>query len=674
MRPDFGRFDGLDGRGPQAVGSGGETAVGSLREQRILRLGTAAGLGLAVLGQAYFATRPDYVWDGVLFYAVGTAILVWTARRAGVDPLAEAPADSPPIPERSGWPAGRWRLGILAAGLLALAGALVLVVGRRPPATYWDAFGLWVLGILLVVVSAIERVPRPGREAGLVAALTMLGLGLRFYRLDSVPYIIDGDAAAHGLEAIHVLEGAISSPFVTGWGALPTLFFFSQAATIEVFGPNALGLRFMSALLGGLSVPLSYLLTRDLFGSRLIGMVSALFLATCAVEMHFSRIGKNDIADVFFVLLVLLCLHRAVRTGKAGWFAVTGVALGLSQYFYHGGRLIPVLALVFLVAEFVRRLQIVVRAGPGLALCGLTAGLVVAPLAYHFITHPQDLMARLVLVGVFQSGWFDREVAAGRRPAEILFTQFARSFLGFNFFPDTAPHYRPGTPLLGFIPGIFFVIGLGFAVSGLRRPANLVTVAWFVLAVFFGNVLTTDPPYSPRLLISIPAVAMLLAVGLVQAVRLATAALEWPGEYLWLVSIAVVATAGAADLDWYFRLFGQQKYHWDGNTVLAVVAAEFINAHQPGARTYFLGAPRVYFGHPSLQWVAHRPPGEDIAKPLGSGAEVPARPERPLLFIGVPERAGEFQFIREAYASGEFSWLRDPNGRQHLAWAYVVRR
>ncbi len=489
--------------------------------------------------------------------------------------------------------------------------------------------------------------------------------------LDSLPYIMDGDAAAHGFEAIRVLEGEISNPFVTGWGGLPTLFFFMQAATMELFGVNVFGLRFMSALLGTLSVPVLYLLGRELFG-RWVGLLAAGFMAVYALHIHFSRIGKNDIGDTFFVSLVLLCLQRGVRTMQTGWFGAAGIALGLSQYFYHGSRLIPVLAGVYLAAALVRRPQRLGRLSSGLGLFAVTALLIFAPLGHHFLTHPQDFMARLVLVGVFQSGWFEGEVAAGRKPLEIMFTQVIWSFLGFNFFPDTAPHYRPGGPLLGFVPGVLFAVGLGYAVARLSLPANFAVVSWFVLAVFVGNVLTTDPPYSPRLLISVPAVCLLIALGLVQTGRLAAAAFGWLNWGIRVIQLAVIVAVAYVEVSWYFWLFGEQKYHWDANTVLAVAVGEFIRSQGPGGWTYFLGAPRVYLGHPTLQWVAGRPRGEDVVKPLTSPSEAPGRPERPLIFIGVPERVSEAPVVQGAYPGGRFVWLPDPNGRQQVAWAYVV--
>jgi hypothetical protein len=67
-------------------------------------------------------------------------------------------------------------------------------------------------------------------------------------------------------------------------------------------------------------------------------------------------------------------------------------------------------------------------------------------------------------------------------------------------------------------------------------------------------------------------------------------------------------------------------------------------------------------------------PSQDILTPLRAADEVPRDTRRPLLFIGVPERVEEAQFVQGAYVGGEFFWLFDPNGRQPIAWACVIRR
>jgi 4-amino-4-deoxy-L-arabinose transferase-like glycosyltransferase len=645
--------------------------VGSTRELKTVRAGLTAGLGLALLGQIYFATRPDYLWDAVLFYTTGTAVLVWTVRRAGVDPLAEV-ADPAAPAGHSGVPQGVHRRAVLGAGLLALTGTLLLVAARKSPPAYWDAFGLWVLGITLTLASGVGQTLRPGREGWLVVALAGLGLGLRFYRLDQVPYIIDGDASNMGLEARRVLEGTLANMFATGWLSHPTLFFFLQAGAIAILGPDPFGLRFVSALLGGLSVPVLYLLGRELFDAR-VGLLAASFMAAYPFHIHYSRIGLNNIADTLFGPLVLFNLVRGVRTGQPAAFLVGGVSLGLSQYFYHGSRLIPFIAGLYVAYEAVRRPARVLRVAPGLGLFAVAGLLVYGPLGHFFLTHPQDFTARLAVMGVFQSGWFEREIAGGRSPGAILFDQLVRSFLAFNYYPDTAPHYAPGRPLLDFTPAVLFVLGLGLAACRVRTPGPFLTLGWFVLAEVFGNVLTVGPPFSARIVVAIPPVCILVALGLVVTVRLLGLAIGQSALWQQAAQLTIISVIAYTGLTWYFHLYGDEKYHRDPNTVVAMVAGQFIRAEGPSA-VYLLGAPRLYYPPPTLAWVAYGVPGQDILTPLRAADEVPRDTRRPLLFIGVPERVEEAQFVQGAYVGGEFFWLFDPNGRQPIAWACVIRR
>lgn len=220
---------------------------------------------------------------------------------------------------------------------------------------------------------------------------------------------------------------------------------------------------------------------------------------------------------------------------------------------------------------------------------------------------------------------------------------------------------------------MLFVAGLGLALSRLRVAGCFLTVGWFVLAELFGNVLTVGPPFSARIVIAIPPVCLLVALGLVMAVRLIGVAVNESAAWQQTAQLVVIVAVAYAGLAWYFRFYGEEKYHGDINTVVAMVAGQFIRAEEPAA-VYLLGAPRIYYPPPTMAWVAYGVPGQDILKPVATPDEVPKDARRPLVFIGMPERVEEARFVRAAYAGGEFVWLWHPNGRQQVAWAYVVRK
>src|SRR5262249_24735862 len=73
--------------------------------------------------------------------------------------------------------------------------------------------------------------------------------------------------------------------------------------------------------------------------------IAVLLLATFPAHLHFSRIGLYNIADPLFGTLALAFLARGWKSKRRSDYVVAGAALGLTQYFYEGGRLLfPVLA------------------------------------------------------------------------------------------------------------------------------------------------------------------------------------------------------------------------------------------------------------------------------------------------------------------------------------------
>ncbi|MGW4896995.1 dolichyl-phosphate-mannose--protein mannosyltransferase [Kitasatospora sp. NPDC004240] len=115
----------------------------------------------------------------------------------------------------------------------------------------------------------------------------------------------------------------------------------------QLFGLNPFGWRFMTALLGTVTVLMLARIGRRLFGSTLLGCTAALLMAVDGLQLVMSRIGLLDGVQMFFVLAAFGCLlidrdhARArlaavrpdyggdtVRLGLRPWRIAAGVALG----------------------------------------------------------------------------------------------------------------------------------------------------------------------------------------------------------------------------------------------------------------------------------------------------------------------------------------------------------
>ena len=83
----------------------------------------------------------------------------------------------------------------------------------------------------------------------------------------------------------------------------PPLAKLGMVLGMKVFGENSFGWRFPGALLGVGSIYLIYLIARQLFKDRLIGVLASLIFALDGLPLVMSRIAMNDIYFLFFALL-----------------------------------------------------------------------------------------------------------------------------------------------------------------------------------------------------------------------------------------------------------------------------------------------------------------------------------------------------------------------------------
>ncbi|MBZ0286334.1 MAG: glycosyltransferase family 39 protein, partial [Anaerolineae bacterium] len=182
----------------------------------------------------------------------------------------------------------------------------------------------------------------------LLITIVLVAFGLRAVDL--------GGAVHHLVDEIHFSNAVISlfppdNTVKLLWPintitAFPWLFSYLQNWGVDLLGRNLEGLRAISVVMGTLGIPALYFLARELFDRR-VALLAALLLAVFPPHIQFSRIGLNNIIDPLLGTLALAFLVRGLKHNRPFDFALGGAALGLTQYFYEGGRLLfP--ALIFL--------------------------------------------------------------------------------------------------------------------------------------------------------------------------------------------------------------------------------------------------------------------------------------------------------------------------------------
>jgi mannosyltransferase len=221
------------------------------------------------------------------------------------------------------------------------------------------------------------------RAFWIVAGLVALGAALRFATLGVQSYHHDEIVTAsrvlrvgfgHAMDAVGFSESA------------PPLYYALAWVWTQVTGTGPWGLRSLSALAGVATIPVAFLVGRELRGRR-TGLLAAALVAVNPMLIWYSQEARAYALLAFFCALSLLYCVRALRVGEEVdpredkrnlvlWGVFSALALA-THYF----------AVFTLVAEVILLLRRRGRATlAGLWIIGLTA-LLLAPLVVHQMSY-----------------------------------------------------------------------------------------------------------------------------------------------------------------------------------------------------------------------------------------------------------------------------------------------
>lgn len=597
-----------------------------------------------------------------------------------------------PSPESAGLSGEKKRRNI-ALGLFATALLLVFWIAQDSANAQelnaaW-ALLRWGIAIGLVCVAAwriqeVSDLPKSEQNKNKkwllvgLAAIVLLAFALRIWQLSSIPYTLGGDEGEQGVEILQILDDRTSNPFITGWYGVPTLSFFVNAVTVAWFGNTLFGLRLSWVLVGTASVLVSYLLVKELKGTRL-ALITAALVATYHYHIHYSRLGSNQISDTLLVGLTLLFVMRGYTRGRWLDWALAGIIAGIGQYFYAGGRLAVVLAL-FLAAYLWVRDGFKITRSNRIGLEIFVIGLLVAggPMFAYASHFPDSYNSRSNQIGILQNGWLVREaILLGKTQSQVLLDQFWRAALAFNAYPDRVVWYGLDGPLLDKLSGILFLLG-GFSASlwSLRDRRLAPLVAWWWAAILTGGMLTDTTPSSQRLITaSIPAMFFVA-----WAIEQISAALSqyFPKRVGLSVSVLIVLLISALSLNLYFNEYTPKRIYGGPYAMIATLLSEQVHQNLgPDWQIYFFGAPEMYIDIGTARYLMPEIAKIDILTPLSAPFTLDdALPGgQNLLFVFRPDRANELEWVRQTFPAGQTAETRSPlNPDEILYITYSVER
>jgi 4-amino-4-deoxy-L-arabinose transferase-like glycosyltransferase len=165
-----------------------------------------------------------------------------------------------------------------------------------------------------------------------LGAITALGAALRFASIDLQSYHHD-----EVITALRVIPGSFGEMLhaVKVSESNPPLYYMLAWAWAKAFGTGEAGLRSLTALFGAATVPVGFLIGRQLV-SRRAGLVLAALIAVNPMLIWYSQEARSYALLVFFGALSLFFFVRALDTGRgrdlAFWALASTLAL-CSHYF-----------------------------------------------------------------------------------------------------------------------------------------------------------------------------------------------------------------------------------------------------------------------------------------------------------------------------------------------------
>lgn len=558
------------------------------------------------------------------------------------------------------------RLLLLLAGPVLSLGAWFAAgeaVKMRVPAL---AIGLWLLGIAATLVSVIDirsirfELAWPPWEYALITSLAVLAALIRIPDLANIPWLLTGDEGFAGLTALQFLDGSRDNIFDTAWYSWPSFYLLLPAASISAFGQTASALRLPSAIAGVLTVVALYPLARYMF-DRPIAIASSIYLAVFHYHIHFSRIAINNVWDGLIFTIATYFFYRAWKENSRFLFTLSGIVAGFAFYFYASARGLALVIPIWLAVGLWKDRDGFKQRISGLVVFGVAAVTVVLPLGLYYLSNPGQFFAPLRRFSIL-GDWMANELArTGSTQVEILLRQFRDSAFAFTETP-LRHWYQIDSPMLLPLAATFYLLGLITAVVRITRQKYVWLILWLMVAVLAGA-LSESTPAAQRYVFTAPAVALLIAIGLITPLR--WLASIWPRWKAACIALAVVALlfVAAADLQFYFLKYTPSHSFSDGNTQVAQSVAHYLVSEDPPDPIYFAGAPRMgYRTHGTLPFLAPDFHGIDVGYPLQEWLAEEQEPTPPFTFIVLPERDDTLQWVLSNYPSGELREHHDLRG------------
>lgn len=394
-----------------------------------------------------------------------------------------------------------------------------------------------------------------------LAAILLVGLALRAWRIGDIPFGLHTDEGHNTLDALRIIEGW-RPVFLDHNNGREPLFMYLMAALMAAFGPTIAAVRLTGVVSGMLVILGQFVFTRGLPLSRprRVALLSAAFIAFTFWPVAQARYALRAGLLPLWIALMLWAWWKVLdgHNRAALWSTLTGIFLAAAVYTHLTGRLLPVILILSALWVLLRERRPRVLAQLALALA--VALLLALPQIDYFRQHPEMLSYRADQVSAFNPEVNEGDLAG-------FLAENGWNLVKAPVWEADASWYhnlkrRPifGDPLsaLAFVAGAVILGWMLLGRRGRRRQTAAVLLLLTLAVTVAPSWLSVGAPNYVRLTGAWPVLFLLPALGLDRmALALARRDLPpWgPGPF-WgnaLIGLTLVATLASTTYDYFYR-------------------------------------------------------------------------------------------------------------------------
>jgi len=366
---------------------------------------------------------------------------------------------------------------------------------------------------------------------------------VRSFFLADIPPSLYSDEINQGYNAYSILlsgkdEHGIFLPisFRSFGDWKPPLPTYLMIPSIFLFGLNEFAVRLPSVILGIGSIFITFFLTKELFSSNRLALLSSFFLSISPWHILQSRSAMLVIVALFFFELGIYFFIKGVKNNKL--FILSFIFFAFSIYSYYGMRVITPLMILFLII-FYRKDAIYIR--KWFIFASFFSLLILTPLLLAFLKEPDVILGRARTVSIF----YDQGVKLrqwelitqdGLNTSPLIsrffhnnvymyvrnFLQRLLSHFDWNylfFIGDKSPPFQiPEMGILYLADSIFLLVGLINLLQNKNRE-KFIIIFWIIFSLV-PAALTFMTPSSNRTFNEVVPLVIFIAFGVTRINRL----------------------------------------------------------------------------------------------------------------------------------------------------------